>query len=323
MNVAGWTWRGWKHYYEFRLEGGRVNVLRELGTWETTGNAVGTTLVNMRYRGLGGIVQTLRPMDGNPSATSGTFTTTEIMPGAVSKAPVISPAVPGPQDIASRVEGMAYRHGAWIAHLQRGGGVNWIDYQYRPTIALAMFYERMDAIRSLTEIWPGDAQVSQTDCLYFPLTDRASTVPKLHLALVTTSEPLPEHESRTRWQEMDEHVRQMIADELKFVRHEPLPSVGINIDSGWESQIRNIAGAAENLAKLNVRRILVHHPGWFNGRGLRQNETSFPIPQSMQTDPKKPGEPPQMRNDTGGDCSIHDYIPQSEKTRDAWIALSR
>jgi hypothetical protein len=321
-NVAGWTWRGWKHHYEFALEGGKVNVLRELGTWEVGGTAPGATLVNLRYRGLGGIVNKLPAMAIDAQAVDASFTTTEIIPGAVDKAPVVSPAIPGRQDIATRAEGMKYRHGAWIAQLQRGGGVNWVDYQYRPEVALAAFYERMDAIRSMTEVWPGDKQVSQTDCLYFPLTDRGQTVPKLHLALVTKANPLPEHESRTRWQEMDDFVRELISAELKFVRTEPLPSAGIGIDSGWEGKLKAIDAGADSLAQAGVRRILTHHPGWFNGRGLRQKETSYAIPQRMQTDPKKPNEPPAMKNDTGGDCSIHDYVPQSDKTRDAWLAMS-
>lgn len=322
MNVGGWTWQGWKHRYTFDLGQKKVNVIRELGTWETGGNAVGATLVNLRYRGLGGIVNKLSPMEGNATSTSATFTTTEIIPGAVDKAPVVSPAVPGPQNIGGREEAMKYRHGAWIAQPQRGGGVNWIDYQYRPDVALAMFYERMEAVRSVQEIFPGDSHVSHTDCLYFPLTSTHTTVPKLHLALVTRSDPLAEHESRTRWQEMDDHVRQLIADELRFVRHDPMPSVGMNIDSGWLGRIKQIDAGAKSLAEVNVRRLLVHHPGWLNGRGLRQKETPFEIPQRLLTDPKKPGEPAKLSNDTGGDCSIHDYVPQSPQVRDAWVQLT-
>jgi hypothetical protein len=121
---------------------------------------------------------------------------------------------------------------------------------------------------------------------------------------------------------MDEHVRELIADELGFVRHEPLPSVGINIDSGWVGRIKQMDAGAKSLAEANVRRLLVHHPGWFNGRGLRQKETPHPIPQRMLTDPKKPDEPAKMTNDTGGDCSIHDYVAQSPQTREAWVKLT-
>jgi hypothetical protein len=299
LNVAGWEWRGWKHHYEVELDK-PVNCLRELGTWELGGHATGTTLVNLRYRGLGGIVGTV---DSNTA-----FTTTEILPGAVDKAPVVSPAVPGPQNIAGRAEALKYRHGAWIAQLQRGAGVNWVDFQYRPEAALAAWYERMTAVRSLTEVWPGDPQVSQTDGLYFARTNRFTTAPKIHVALTTK---LPEHEWRTRWQEMDQFVRDHLSRQLNFVQTDALPSVGINIDSGWEMRLKQLIGQVDAWKAAGVKRVLVHHPGWFNGRGLRQKETPFEIPLDAEGKP-----------DTGGDCSIHDYVPQSDKVRELWTELT-
>lgn len=322
-NVAGWTWRGWKHHYEVKLtDGSRLNAIRELSTWETQGEAVGNTLVALRYRGLGNLVETLKPMpDGSPG-TASAFTTTEIMPGAVGQAPVVSPAVPGPQQIAGRAEGMKYRHGAWIAQLQRGAGANYVDFQYRPAVAFAAFYERMDAIRSMSEVWPGDTCISYSDCLYFPLSAEHRTVPKVHVALLP-SKPLPEHEWRTRYQEFDQFVRDKVAAELGFVQHEAAPSLGINWDSGWEFRLQQAIRSVPAWKDAGIRRVITHHPGWFNGRGLRQKETAFPIPQSMQTDPRKPEEPAKLMNDTGGDCSIHDYVPQSPKVRDLWRQFAR
>jgi hypothetical protein len=66
----------------------------------------------------------------------------------------------------------------------------------------------------------------------------------------------------------------------------------------------------------------VHHPGWFNGRGLRQKEAWHPISQNLQIDPKKPDEPAAMRNDADGDCSIHDYVPPSPEVEQRWRDLS-
>jgi hypothetical protein len=302
LNVAGWPWRGWKHHYEVSLpRGTNVNCLRELGTWELQGKAQGNTLVSMRYRGLGGIVCTVDPHTS--------FTTTETLPDSVSrKGPVVSPALPGPQNVAGREDGMAYRHGAWIAQMQRGAGVNWVDFQYRPEAALAAWYDRMEAIRSLTEVWPGDTQLSQTDCLYVPQTNRFSTVPKTHVALTT---PLPEHEWHTRWQEVDQFVRDHLSRELRFVQSDPLPTLGVNIDNAWESRIQDMIRRVDSWKAAGIKRVLVHHPGWFNGRGLRQHETSYPIPLDSEGKP-----------DTGGDCSIHDYVPQSDRVRDLWIELT-
>ncbi|MEI7832446.1 MAG: hypothetical protein WCJ56_04535, partial [bacterium] len=317
-NVAGWSWHGWKHHYDVHLTNGKkVNAIREVGTWETEGQACGNTLVNMRYRGLGGIAAKLAPMAGDAGPVKNSFTTTEVLPGAVGAAPVVSPAVPGPQNIVDRADGMKYRHGTWIAQPQRGGGVNWVDFQYRPTVGLAAWYDRMEAIRSLTEVWPGDTQVSQTDYLLFPLTDTFSTVPKIHIAMTTKG--LSDVDWHTRWQEMDQFVRDHVSNELGFVQQDPLPTVGINIDSSWEWNLPGYAARAETWKAAGIKRAIFHHPGWFNGRGLRQKETSYPIPQSLMTDPKNPALPATLKNDTGGDCSIHDYVPQSEKTRDLWL----
>jgi hypothetical protein len=309
----GWRWRGWRHHYELDLAVGEaVNTVYELGTWELDGRAAGTTLVSPRYRGLGGIVNTLEPMAGGvPGATAATFTTTEILPGAAGDGPVVSPAVPGPQGIADRASGMAHRHGAWIAQLQRGGGAHWIDFQYRPQGAFAAFYASMDAIRSLTEVFPGDAVVSQTDVLLAPLGRDWATPRKLHLALVPPG-GLPEHEWRTRWQELDRSCRAMLQRELDFVPSEPLPSTGIGLDYAWTNRIGQLAGQAEDMERLGLKRVLVHHPGWFNGRGLRQKETPHPL-QDCLDHKQKPA--------TGGDCSIHDYAAQSPATAEAWREL--
>ncbi len=325
QNIGGFTWRGWKHHYEFALADGRkLNCVRELATWETNGTASGNTLVALRYRGLGGLAPKLEPLD--PTTADGpvknAFTSTEILPGAVAKAPLVSPVMPGPQNISGREEGMKHRHGAWIAQPQRGAGSNWIDFQFRPTVALTSYYEKVDAIRTVSEVWPGDRQVSYTDCLYFPLTDKISTLPKTHLALVS-KDPLADNEWRTRYLETDLYVRAIVCKDLDYVQDEPVPSLGVNWDSGWEGRIPGAIAAADAWKAAGVKRVFFHHPGWFNGRGLRQKETSYPIPQAMISDPKKPGEPAKLSNDTGGDCSIHDYIPQSDEVRDLWIKLSK
>jgi hypothetical protein len=43
----------------------------------------------------------------------------------------------------------------------------------------------------------------------------------------------------------------------------------------------------------------------------------------VELPPKKPGEAPRKAPDCGGDCSIHDYVPQSDKVREKWIELSK
>ncbi|MEI7767072.1 MAG: hypothetical protein WCJ97_06505, partial [Phycisphaerae bacterium] len=229
-NVAGWTWHGWQHHYEYTMAPGqKINAIRELGTWELDGTAVGNTLVNMRYRGLGGIQAPLTALqEGKPeSGVRNAFTTTEILPGAMGAAPVVSPAVPGDQKIALRAEAMKYRHGAWIAHLQRGSGTNWIEYMYRPQAALAMYYTRMEALRGLQEVWPGDQQISHTDNLFFPRGTTGRSTPKRFMAL-TQPRAMANHEWETRWQEMHLQIRDQIAADLNLKLSPPLPSIGFN-----------------------------------------------------------------------------------------------
>ena len=288
-----------------------VHAVREIGTWELSGHASGNTLVNMRYRGFGGIVCSLEPIDPADPArgVKNAFSTTEIMLHAVGKAPVVSPAVPGKADLPDRAAGFNARHAAWICQMQRGAGHNWIDFQFRPNAALVAYFTRMEAIRSLTEIYPGDTAVSQTDCLYFPRSTSITSTTKRFLALVNP-QPWPDHEWHTRWQELDQHARDLISADLGFQQAQPLPSLGVNWDSGWSNNIPSLTGRVEALAANGVRKIMVHHPGWFNGRGLRQRETPHPIPTL-----------PDGSNDTGGDCSIHDYVAQSPDVATKWAGL--
>lgn len=305
VNVAGWPWKGWKHHYEFQLVGGGpVNCLRELGTWETEGTAVGNTLVNLRYRGLGGIVRKLEAApDERGIALPSLFSTAEIFGRYIEFAGW--PSVRKEEsEITSRAIALKHREASWGAQPQRGGGVDWIDFQFRPGVALAAWYERMEAIRSCTEVWPGDREVSQVDGLYFPRTDRQSTVPKWHLALVTE---LPEHEWHTRWQEVNLHVRDQVSRELGFVQQDPLPTAGFQFDTRWADCYQALLGKVGALRAAGVKRVIIHQPGWFNGRGLRQKETEFPIPLDENGQP-----------DTGGACEIHDYVPQSPVVAERW-----
>ena len=52
---------------------------------------------------------------------------TEVIPGAVGGAPVVSPIVPASVDIGDRGYALKHRMGAWIAQMARGGGANFVD----------------------------------------------------------------------------------------------------------------------------------------------------------------------------------------------------
>jgi len=283
--IAGWPYQGWTSQYEFRLTDNRkVNVVRQIGTWEIGGKVDDLTLVNFRYRGLGGIEHTVQGKEGKAALT---FTTTEMVPGGAGKGPVISPATPDPsgKDFSDRGYALQHRVGAWIGRLARGAGVGFVDFQYRPEAILVSTFERMDNLRALTEIFPGDAQVSQTDEWWFAQTDSAKTEPQLYLA-ITPKPAFTRHEIRNRWQEIDQHFRDVVAKELGFMPREVEPGVGANIDNAFGHNVTGLDGRMDEFAALGVKSVYVHHPGWQNGRDREPGQTVG-----------------------GGDCSINDWLP--------------
>ena len=77
VNIAGWEWQGWSHQftYEGLPDSPEFRVLRTQGTWELGGEAVGSTIVAMRYRGLGSIEETFG--DDGSGGVDRCFTTTK------------------------------------------------------------------------------------------------------------------------------------------------------------------------------------------------------------------------------------------------------
>jgi hypothetical protein len=259
----------------------------------------------MRYRGLGLIEQDLGRWDcGVPTA----FSTTEVLPGAAGESYAVSPKVPDVSEKTLTDRGYALRHraGAWIAQPARGGGVHVVDFQYRPEAALAAFPERQGGHRALTEAFPGDRCLSQTDIEFFASTDAGATTPMVYLALVTKDGPLAPHESRSRWQEMDQDVRDRVAGELSFVQHEPLPTVGLLWDVAFASSLQALARNIPAWADAGVRKVLLHNPGWINGRSVAAGKDGTAgIPYRG-----------------GGVCNVYDWVPMKECER-PWKDLQR
>jgi hypothetical protein len=267
-NVAGWRWVGWRQHLAFELtEGKKVNAIRVLGTWELDGTAVDLTAVSMRYRGLGRIEQafTARPQGGVREA----WTTTETMPGAAGQTYAVSPCVPKAdvRELNDRGYALQHRTGAWICRMARGAGAGFVDFQYRPQAAFCAFPARQGNVRALSECFPGDAVISQTDEEYFALTNRGETIPMVYLALISKDAPLSRDESRTRWQEMDQHVRDQVSEELGFVQYEPMPGIGVCQDLGtdWmKGMYRRFADTlVDPWADQGVKWIVAHQmKGW-------------------------------------------------------------
>ncbi len=302
-NIAGWSWVGWKQSYEVALADGRkVNCLRQLGTWEVGGGVDGLTLVNLRYRGLGNLEQ---PLTAGPGGgVEQPFATFDMMPGACGKPMAVSPVVPVPTDEAftDRAYGLAHRVGAWIFCMARGGGHGYVDFQYRPEATLASYPERQGNVRALTECYPGDPCVSQTDVEFFARADRFRTTPQVYLALVTKDAPLTEAETHTRWQEVDQQVRDDVAEDLNFVQFEPWPGIGVLSDAGWAGYYKGLAeGGLDAWADAGVRLVAYHNPGWINGRY------------------QGPDGPPKTG---GGVCNIYDWWPTKD-VEDPWTAFQK
>lgn len=305
--VAGWVWQGWAGSIAYELEPGcEVAALRMLGSWELGGGLDGLGVIAVRYRGLGGFAPTLRAPAGQ--GMQGSFTTTEMIPGAAGGAPVISPAVPPTTSIDDRGYGLLHRAGAWIARLARGAGHPLMDFQHRQQACFTVVPERQGALRALTEAFPGDAVLSQTDEELHPLGRRFASTPMHHLVLVAD---LPEHERRTRWLEMDQDARDRVSAELGFVQHEVRPAVGFNFDHNFGGQVAALAARVPALAQRGVRQIFVHHPGWVNGRAIRSG---------AKGDLGADGKPQAFVG--GGDCAIYDWVPLKE-VEQPWQALQR
>ncbi len=300
-NIAGWRWAGWKQHFEFRLDDGRkVNNLRTLATWEIDGKVGDLTAVALRYRGLGRIEQTFQT---DPAGrVRNAWSTPDIIPGAVGGAPLISPVVPVSKDVNDRGYAMQHRVQSWISKCARGAGQNFVDFQFRPHAILAAFHARQGNLRGLSEALPGDRFVSQSDEQWFALTSEHKTVPRSFLALVTRDDPLTRNESRTRYRELDQYVRDQVSQELGFVQYEPLPGIGLLYDAGWAGFFNKLAERdIARYAGQGVRMIAIHNPGWVNGRY------------------QGPGGPPATG---GGVCNIYDYLP-TEDVKEPWKALTR
>ncbi len=302
VNIAGWAWQGWRHQLSYTglEESPAFRVLRTQGTWELDASAVGTTVVAMRYRGLGSIEE--RFEDNGNGGIDRCFTTTEIIPGAVQGVPVISPAVPASMEIGDRGYGLKHRLSPWIGVMARGGGANVVDFQYRPHAVYASYPVRQGNLRSCTEAFPGDRQISIRDEEWFAKGRRFESTPYLHLVL-QPKQAFSRWESITRWQEVDQHVRDQMSEELNLIQPEPLPAAGYNTDYNWEGRIGALSGQIESvLGPSGVRMILQHQPGWINGRDLRRKK-----------DPRYAG---------GGDCTPYDFKAEG-KIAEAWQEVSR
>lgn len=300
-NIAGWGWKGWKQHFEVQLDDEqKVNNFRALSTWEIDGTPKDLTVVSLRYRGLGRIEQTLQTDDGGRVRNA--WSTPDIIAGAIGGAPLISPVVPVSKDVDDRGYAMQHRIQSWISKCARGGGQSFFDFQFRPQAALVAFHNRQSNLRAMNEALPGDRVVGTSDEEWFPLSSSLQTTPRSFLALVTKDDPLTINESRSRYREVDQYIRDQISEELDFVQYEPLPGIGVLYDAGWSGFFTKLGQQdIARYADQGVKLIAIHNPGWVNGRY------------------QGPEGPPAAG---GGVCNIYDYLP-TEDVKEPWKMVTR
>lgn len=298
--IEGWDWRGWRESWRLRLAGWQVAGVGWMGPWELDGAAAGLRVVNHRYRGLGGL-EHLLAADAAGHALSA-FTTTEILPGKAGHPPTVSPAIPSSAALGDRGWSLAHRAGAWICRLGRGAGVQSFDFQYRSDAALASFPERQGELRAMTECHPGDRHLVHSDEERFAASADHDSIPMRRLLLIRPG--LDQAAWRSRWQAVDRHVRRLHAAELGMRQQQALPAIGMQQITRMGPNLRSLTTAVDGWADSGVRMLLTHHPGWVNGRSLRDNQE------------------PAVATRGGGDCSIHDWRPLAD-TAEPWRELDQ
>jgi len=219
-------------------------------------------------------------------------------------AALVSPVVPPSADNVMTDRGYALRHrvGAWISKMARGAGMGFADFQHHGPVTLISYREKQGSFRALTEVFPGDRAVSQTDEQWFANTAELASEPKLYLALVQAEQPLGVHEMRTRWQEVDQHVRDVVSAELGFRQFEPLPGVGWLVEMGRANYMQGLAkSGVAKWHEQGVRMIVTHTPGWWSSQHI--NGVGKP--------------------QTGGNSNtVYDWVPTAD-VRESWKQIQR
>lgn len=288
-SVGGWRWQGWSQHFELDLKEVEVNHLAVLGTWEVGGRIAGNTVYALRYRGLGGLVQDFS--DNGDGGAAEAWSTTNVIPGSARDASRVLPPVEGEGVSGDRTDALRHRVGASIAQPARGAGSPFFDFQIGDWALLVSVPARQGNLRAVSEVMPGDRHLSQTDLQYFATGSVHTSIPMRYLVLTPgEGAPFSMAELRTRYQEMDQHVRKVVSEELGFVQYDVLPGVHYMIDHNFGGQMGTITRQMDQLAEQGVRRIESHQPGWQNGRE------------------RNPGQP----HIGGGSNDMYDYWPLAQ-----------
>jgi len=308
-NIAGWDWKGWKHNATIKLANNRkVNAVRFLETRELDGNSNNTTLVGMRYRGLGSIEQTVQHGDAGHAIEA--WSTSDILPTLLNDVVAISPVIPPSVSINDRGYALKHRAGSWLIYPPRGAGSSIMDFQYKSNGALITYKERQGNHRALAEVYPGDKFISFTEEERFANTSGFTTTPIISLVCNTPRDYEP-YFWRNRWKETEQFTRDLFADELDFQQAQILPAVGMNWDfwspdRTFSCAIQNLDSLIEILADQGVKMILNHNSGWINGNTVKLGMDGADTSQFVG----------------GGSCVVNDWMPLPQ-IQDNWLHMNK
>jgi hypothetical protein len=262
--IAGWPWKGWQWRFDLELDAPhQATALRLLGGWEAGGTLQGLTLANQRYRGLGDLEQAIAT-DADGRATT-SFNTQDIPLDAQTAAASAQ---------LDREAALALREESWIHVMARGAGTGYFDFQYNSRAALLAHPQRQGNLRALTEVYPGDGGVGQLSEAHFARARRWSGE-AMHYAALVMAAPRSAEFWRTRHLEIDRELRARVGAELGFQADLAVPTVGYLFDfwgatDRFAPLVARMANYAGRLAALGVERVMVHNPGWINGRAVRR-----------------------------------------------------
>lgn len=274
-NIAGWSWEGFSLHFSFELKGGRkVNVLRWLGTWELGGTLVGSTVASLRYRGLGRIEQDFS--QGPEGGVDEAWSTTEVLPGWADGTKVaVSPAIPQSSGHMDRGYALKHRAATWIIYPARGAGAPFVDFQFRKEGALCSFTEKQGNLRGMSETFPGDTGLAQTDEEWFALSGEGTTTPRLYLGLsAPQGDGFDRAAWRTRWREVDRFVRDTVSAELGYEQVPVQPTVGELWDiwgrngDSYVPLMERMQERSSQWQEQGVRWVITHNSGNVDGRSV-------------------------------------------------------
>lgn len=265
---------------------------------EIGGNVNNLTLINFRYRGRGKIEESF-----SNTGPKTYYSTADIWPGKWAK-PRQTSGFPFGDSAA-----MATRSSANLITMPRGGGVAFFDLQAKEDFAILTTRPLYGNFRSLTEAFPNDPYISQTDDEYFQEGVAKRSTPIQYILFIEKGIGNQKQLLRNLWADADSYYRTQHEAQLGLKRYPVQPAIGFNWDyfkpnQSYARAAENLASTAKSYQAAGVKMVLNHNAGWLNGQGAKLG---------LDGQAKEPflG---------SGTCNVYDYKPLP-KMETAWKSL--